>query len=180
MGKAALLIALLLATPAMAKDGAAATEITVQLGKTRPERPIPFPEIRDWKSLKITLVRTDCFGPCPVYKVEISGDGTIAYRGYRFVAAKGWRHAKTSAEAVRDLYARFKKADFYWLYNEYAAPVTDLPSYHTSISFDGRTKQVMDYGGSAIGMPIDVRDLENQIDSVAGTEKWVRGPAKRP
>jgi hypothetical protein len=178
MRTATVLIAMFLAMPVFAKDSPPLSEITVRLGKTRPERWIPFPEIRDWKTLKITLMRSPCFGSCPIYKVEIDGDGNVRYEGFDYVAVTGKHRAKVPVQSVRDLYAQFKKTEFFWLFDEYAASMTDIPGYTTSISFDGQTKRVLDYAGTSIGMPRDVRDLEKQIDTVADTGKWVQGRPK--
>ncbi len=50
---------------------------------------IPFPTIRDPSSVKITLLRSGCFGTCPSYQVEVHGDGTVLYEGYGYVAVEG-------------------------------------------------------------------------------------------
>lgn len=128
----------------------------------------------------MTLVRTACRGACPRYKVEIDGTGNVAYEGYSFVATTGRRQEKVPVQSVRDLYARFKRADFFRLFDEYAASITDAPSYLIAISFDGHSKQVVDYVGESIGMPRSVGALENQIDTIANTKKWVRGGEDRP
>jgi hypothetical protein len=52
--------------------------------------------------------------------------------------------------------------------------VTDLPTYKVTLSFDGRTKRVVDYAGQMVGLPKVVADLEDAIDKTAGTEKWTR------
>ena len=177
MRKTTLLIAasFIFTTPTLAKDGVAASEITISLAKrpSRPENRIPFPEIHDWKSLKITLSRSVCFGTCPDYTVEIDGDGQVSYEGREFVAVPGKHWGKIAAQSVRDLYAKFKKADFYWLFGAYRADITDNPENSISISFDGHTKHVVDYVGLRVNMPPEIRDLEKQIDSAAGVEKWV-------
>ena len=69
----------------------------------------------------------------------------------------------------------FRKADFFWLLDSYFASVTDFPSFSVAIAFDGTSKSVLDYVGTAIGMPKEVRALEAKIDAVAGIEKWVKG-----
>jgi hypothetical protein len=150
--------------------------------RERPPRPvneIPFPPIRDWNSLRITLKRGACFGPCPVYQVQISGDGAVAYRGGQFVASKGKRRSRIASAAVHALFDAFRDAKFYWLFNDYTSSVTDAAGYEVTISFDGQTKTVTDYVGTEVGMPRIVRDLERRVDDVAGTEKWVKGRHRR-
>jgi len=64
---------------------------------TRPQLKVnaAFPEIHDWNTLRITLSRSLCYGRCPVYEVEIHGDGTFLYDGKLNVDAKGKRTAKS-------------------------------------------------------------------------------------
>ena len=141
----------------------------------RPETRIPFPAIADWSTLRIGLERRPCFGRCPAYKVEIDGRGTVTYLGENFVAAEGVRTAHISERAVRRLYDLFVKADFFWTFDEYESRVTDFPTYLVTISFDGHAKRVRDYAGTSVGMPKEIVDLEESIDAVAGTKKWVEG-----
>jgi hypothetical protein len=141
----------------------------------RPAEHVAFPAIRNWPALKITLARTRCFGSCPAYTVEIGGDGRVSYLGQAFVGVKGEAGGRISRAQVRRLYDAFRKAQFFWLQDGYVAQVTDLPSTRIAISFDGRSKQVIDYAGVGIGMPREVVDLETLIDAMAGTEKWIKG-----
>ena len=142
----------------------------------RPDIKVEFPEIKDWSSLRITLSRTVCFGTCPSYRVEIRGDGTILYRGDNFAAVKGERTARIAPAAVKALFEKFRRADFFWLFDTYTASVTDMPSYELTLSFDSHDKSVRDYAGQMVGMPAVVRDLEQAVDDTAQTKRWVVGP----
>jgi|GEM_PF-4105951 len=55
----------------------------------------------------------------------------------------------------------------------------DLPKYKISIAFDGRKKEVVDYGGTAVSIPKEVRDLEAMIDRVVGTSRWMTYDGER-
>ena len=144
-------------------------------GEGRPAEKTPFPAIADWGSLKISLERTACYGTCPYYNVEIRGDGTVTYMGVNFVAAKGVRTGHISEQALRRLYDAFAKADFFWTFDDYTAPITDLPTYTITLSYDGRSKTVEDYAGRHVGMPKEITDLEDAIDAAASTGKWIKG-----
>ena len=153
---------------------AAESEVTI---KFNPQggygRFVPFPEIRNRNSLIIKLVRGMCLGTCPAYSIEIHGDGTIVYDGAECVAISGQRRARIDAAAIEKLYAAFRKADYFSLRDVYAAQMTDMPAYVTTLAFDGRSKTVTDYRGDLVGMPHDVVGLEDMIDEAAGTERWV-------
>jgi hypothetical protein len=159
-------IAVLLAAPVQAQLGGG--------GPARPPERVPFPPIVDFHSVTITLSRGPCFGSCPVYRVEIDGDGSVRYQGDRFVGVTGARTAHVRISKVRSLVRAFQKADFFWTFDSYRAPITDLPTYTLAIAFDGRSKQVVDYDGAMRGMPKEIAALEAAIDATAGTDRWVK------
>lgn len=145
----------------------------------RPAEHVGFPQIKDWSSLRISLERTMCYGTCPAYTVTIAGDGTVTWHGVRFVKVQGDATAHIPPEKVHALFERFRRAEFFWLFDEYVSHVTDLPSQHTSIAFDGRQKTVLDYAGQMTGMPEVVSELERAIDDTANTAQWI-GPPDDP
>jgi hypothetical protein len=148
--------------------------ISVYPPEVLPRTHVPFPEIRDWNSLRITLSRSLCFGTCPDYSVEIHGDGSVIYTGNRFVAVTGVQKSRISMDAVRELVNLFRQADYFSLRDDYSASVTDNPTFITSISFDGKTKKVRNYVGWEIGIPQAVTNIEEAIDRLAGTSKWIK------
>ena len=74
----------------------------------------------------------------------------------------------------------FRAARYYGLDHEYKMAATDLSPCLTSISIDGHSMSVLDYGGLQVGMPTSVRDLEFAIDEVAGTRTWLRAGEDHP
>jgi hypothetical protein len=142
---------------------------------TRPQLKVnaAFPEIHDWNTLRITLSRSLCYGRCPVYEVEIHGDGTFLYDGKLNVDAKGKRTAKISHASLVELVDFFRKTNYFSLDDRYVSAITDNPTYETSISFDGISKSVVDYVGPSVGMPSTVTELEAAIDRLSGAYKWV-------
>lgn len=134
---------------------------------------MPFPEPKNLNTLRMSLKRSLCFGPCPAYFVEIDGSGNVVYRGEENVLITGEHHATISRQAVSILLQAFRDADYFSLKDGYAQSVTDSPPYTTSIQFDGHKKSVVDYVGSGVGMPDVVTELEDKIDELADTGKWL-------
>jgi len=126
-------------------------------------------------SLVITLERTGCFGFCPAYSLTIYGDGVVEYEGHYFVAVKGNQTANIAAEQVQRLLTSAIEIKYFNLADEYYAPIEDVPTYTTSITVDGTTKKIVDYAGA----PDRLREFENMIDDVAGSDKWVKCPDGR-
>jgi Domain of unknown function (DUF6438) len=133
---------------------------------------VQFPEVKDWNSVRISLLRTRCYETCPAYRVEVSGDGTVVYQGEKYVAQIGKRTARIPKESVERLVASFRDADFYSLDDDYKQSAFDIPTFGISIEIDGLAKKVTDYNGLFIGMPFSVVNLERLVDEVADTKKW--------
>jgi len=123
--------------------------------------------------MQITLQRTECYGYCPAYTVTIDGDGAIAYEGRSFVNIVGRQTAQIAPAEVAGLLERFDAIGFDDLNDEYRGMMTDLPTTSITLTRNGRTKTLVDYGGTSAGMPAAVRELQAEIDRVAGTARWV-------
>lgn len=153
-------------------------------------RPDRTPEI-DRDKLKISLQRTGCFGPCPSYLVTIDGHGNVVFESRDFgdgeskidqiadfergILFPGRHTDKISEQAVDALIARFRKARFFELKNQYRYPVTDSATYFVTLDTGNGKKMIEDYVGAEAGMPASITALEDAIDQAAGTERWVRG-----
>jgi ankyrin repeat protein len=132
------------------------------------------PTLNPDSKILITLERTACMGSCPAYKVDLSVNGVV-FDGYFNVAAPG-RHALGIDPAqVRALAQKFVNGDFYSMEPKYEYGVTDNPTFTLSIDIDGHRKKVVDYVGDEMGMPEVISDLEEAVDSLAGTDRWIQG-----
>lgn len=147
--------------------------------RSRPFFRTAFPEIKDWKSLKISLERGPCLGACPIYRVDIVGDGKLVFRASNWNGGTEEIHKTVTPREVWALYNSFREADFYWLYKGYYWAVLDLPQTSLEISFDGQSRKVIDYFGRRAGMPEDVTKLEAKIDALAGTVAWLKKMSRR-
>jgi hypothetical protein len=151
----------------------------------------PFPPI-DYSTLRIALTRSACFGSCPDYSVTIDGGGAVhfttvypalkgageAHRGSgtgRGVLLPGEHRARIDRATLDSLVERFRAARFFGLEAEYAAPITDVPTYVLRFETGGRSWAVSDYAGDLAGMPAVVTELEEAVDRAAGTARWVTG-----
>lgn len=135
---------------------------------------VTAPPVGRNSKVTITLQRTGCFGSCPSYTVSVSTQGT-EFAGGGYVVAYGKHTASIDADAVRQLAKRFVAGDFYSMDPRYTASVTDNPSYALSIAIDGHTKAVDDYVGSWVGMPAVITELEDAVDELGQTSRWIEG-----
>jgi len=150
----------------------------------RPASRIAFPEIQDWTSLRITLDRGFfCYGRCPQYQIEISGDGSVIYESTASVAVYGTHRGQIADGVVRELFDAFRKADFFWAEDKYPLPPDEFPvdaggSLTLSISFDGKTKSIEQGYSLTTGLPDAILALGAKIDDAVGSAKWVDGNAE--
>lgn len=133
----------------------------------------------------ISLQRTSCFGPCPVYTVTIDARGTVRYEGEKFVRVVGRQTARIEKSLVAKLLAHAERIHFFDMRNSYrvienpdgsATMVTDLPTKIVTVTTNRRSKRVEDY----FGAPDALEEFEKAIDEAAGTNRWVFSDEKVP
>jgi hypothetical protein len=126
----------------------------------------------------ISLQRTSCFGPCPIYTVTIDARGTVTYDGEQFVRVIGRRTAQIDTSSVAGLLATADRIRFFEMRDAYrvienpdgtVGTVTDLPTKFVTVTVNGRTKKVEDY----VAAPDSLSEFEHEIDAAAGTKRWV-------
>ena len=127
----------------------------------------------------VTLERTPCFGRCPVYRVTVARSGLVRWEGRRFVADSGLDSVTISAGAVDSLLAELARGGYYGFEGRYmsGAPAcglyaTDLPTVVSSAT-DGRQSQRVEHDHGCTAAPRALAALEQRIDSVAGTARWI-------
>ena len=164
---------------------------------TYKERPIPsnpsiaFPSGAP-EDTTITLERGACYGSCPAYRVTVRGDGLVnfdtgsdslegtaaqvhlEYNGHN-VLLPGRHTTRVDPASVTRLLGQLRRVRFFGLKNEYFYSATDNPTQILSVRVGHARKTVTDYIGVKVGMPQEVRDLEDAVDEVAGTSRWVNG-----
>jgi uncharacterized protein DUF6438 len=127
---------------------------------------------------KIVLERTPCFGTCPVYTLSVLSSGEVEFAGTNHVKAKGIQTGRISPEDFARLVKKIDEIDFFNLRSRYdgknpdgsGTTVTDLPTKKTSVTRGGETKTVENYFRGPPGLS----ELENLIDELAKSAKWIR------
>jgi ankyrin repeat protein len=136
---------------------------------------VDFPEIHDFNSVVIKVSRRGTmiqFG----YEVEMHGDGTILFTGEPGVVFEGKHRCSVAPEKVKSLVDFMRSKDYFSFSDKYFAQnVMDGDIHETSIAFDDQRKSVSNYMGSYAGMPGTVIEVENEIDRVAGSMRWIVG-----
>jgi len=122
---------------------------------------------------KITLKRTPCQGPCPVYEVTVSGAGDVEYSGEAHVDKTGAHRWKISRRRLQRLAEAFKTANYSRLEDSYTSrEFAGAPGCVTSIEYeDGTSKSIDHYHGDP-SAPDALTQLEDEIDRILGVERY--------
>ena len=114
-----------------------------------------------------------------MYTVELDGSGRVVFDGLNFVKDTG-RHEDTVASAdVRALAEEMDRAGYFAFEERYPPDATDHATVTTSLTIDGRTRQVEHNLGSR-SAPEGIEALYARIDEVARSAKWIGEPQTGP
>ncbi len=125
------------------------------------------------KIRKITLKRTPCCGPCPVYEVTVSGAGEVEYFGEAHVDKAGTYRWRISRRRLQRLAEALERANYLHLEGDYTSGgLTDAPGCSVSVEYDdGSSKSVAHLHGNPTA-PDALTDLEDEIDRITGVERY--------
>lgn len=126
---------------------------------------------------EITLEHTRCFmGPCPVYKVVISGSGQITFTGDNYVKKVGTYTATLSSEQVTQLNQEITKADYFTIPDRVACRsyATDQAGIITSVTIKGTTHKIPRDTGCG-DWSAKIRAFETNVENIINITQW-RGP----
>lgn len=121
----------------------------------------------------VTLERSSCFGPCPIYTVSIYGSGRVQFTGIGYVCRKNPFPTLVDRNLVAQLMNGMINAKFESIpsYSD-AVFATDASDATITLAHDGHRHLVVrnHADGSAprlLGM------IEQRIDDVAGISTWI-------
>src|SRR5918992_3320780 len=122
---------------------------------------------------KVTLERTPCHGPCPVYRLAVFGSGEVEYLGEAHVAKAGAHSWRISGRRLERLAEAFERARYSRLEDRYTSrEFTDAPGCLTSVEYeDGSSKSIVHYHGDP-SAPDALTELEDEIDRMVGVERY--------
>jgi hypothetical protein len=122
---------------------------------------------------KVTLRRTPCYGPCPVYEVTVWGTGEVEYFGEAHVDKAGTHRWRISRRRLDRLAEAFERARYSRLEDGYTSrDFTDAPGCLTSIEYEDRTSRSIDHYHGDPNAPDALTELEDEIDRIVGVERY--------
>jgi len=128
-------------------------------------------------SLTMEMWRSTCQMGCPVYKIEIHGNGKVEYTGEQFVKVRGAQASSLSEEQMQAALDGFDRADFFSLEDQAFAWGYHSPGVSVRITVDGKTKDVSSdtyHIGAKSGLQAKFVDAAANLDRIIGTDRWVK------
>ncbi|MEJ7804554.1 MAG: DUF6438 domain-containing protein, partial [Telluria sp.] len=110
----------------------------------------------------ISLERSMCYGQCPAYRVDIHGDGSMLFEGFKDVTVLGKERYVLAPEEVNKLVRSALAKNLMSLKTNYYGNVTDMPTYTLRLTLGGRTHQIADNAGQLGGMPATVSQFQQE------------------
>ena len=114
------------------------------------------------------LYKTTCRGKCPSYRLTISSDGSMIYKGISNVDRKGIYSKSLSKTELAVIRTRFDDANFFDFEDQYTSKTTDKATTYVSYTKDDVTKKITDYHGS----PESLKSLENLLIETGNRPDW--------
>jgi hypothetical protein len=139
-----------------------------------PSRHVEPPVLKPHSLIAISFHQSAGYFPTPIYTVTLTNE-RVVFQGDGSVVAHGRHVAPISQSAIYALAEKFIKAEFFSAEDQYGVDVSDTSSREITISIDGASKKVVDWCGVFCGMSQAVQDLEDRVNAVAQTARWIRG-----
>ncbi len=144
---------------AMAKPDRIQKQETVEVDRPAPE----FPD-----SLYFRMIRTPCFGQCPVYSVNIFRSGWTLLEGRQFFDYEGTFTTNFNEEELDRIKTMAKDIGYAKFRHVYDAPVTDLPSSTTIVN----SQDVQHWVYNRMNAPDELRNFELEIETMIKDKQW--------
>ncbi|QLH10853.1 DUF6438 domain-containing protein [Nitrosarchaeum sp. AC2] len=115
----------------------------------------------------ISLERTPCYGPCPVYSVTVFENGSVIYEGKQHVENIGIYQYGISTRDTKKIIDKFYEINYFSLNDRYEIGSTDHPTVITSFRNESYEKIVSNYGDAG---PSRLHELEIMVDDLSGAK----------
>ena len=119
-------------------------------------------------NIVIELEKTYCSGKCPVYKLQIAGNGVVTLEGFENIDKIGHFKSRLNKEQKNVLIHDFESINFFSLNDSYRSFMLDLPTTFISYTKNGQTKKIKAYDN----VPKQLLSLIDKIDKLVYELDW--------
>lgn len=132
-------------------------------------------------SLVVSLERGACRGRCPVYRVEVYGDGKVQFDGKQYVGSMGTQNGTVPVADVQALLKEIQSSEFSAMDTSYVMGSAGCGQYYTDLPMSilsakvGAQMKTVHHDPGCQGAPRFLQTLAAKVDSVAHTAQWISG-----
>ncbi len=130
------------------------------------------PSARAAEGTVVTLVRTQCFGTCPEYRLSIHASGLVEFRGGAFVCKRRPAPIFIEPSAVAKLVDGMTAVSFEQMPSYTHVDMTDAPSAIVTLRRPNSVHIVEHYSGDSAA-PRLLNMIEDRIDMISRSYQWV-------
>lgn len=132
-------------------------------------------EPRDFSAVFIRMERKACYGICPSYTVDITGDGQVTYVGRDFVGTRGQKKGTADSVQIGRLLDEAERIHLATLVDSprCANVDTEQATVVLTVRDRGNTIKLTHQLGNGC-YPSDLVDFEAMVDQVSGSGTWTR------
>jgi hypothetical protein len=123
------------------------------------------------------IQKTACYGPCPVYSMDILSNCKVILQAESFLEmGTGEFKSKLTKNKYEELIQTFRQTGFFELDETYRSNVSDLPTTYFYFKDNGEAKTIEVYGK----WPEDLTVLDKKLTALIDDLKWkkVNNPKK--
>jgi hypothetical protein len=118
---------------------------------------------------ELRVRRTPCYGPCPVYHVQVDSKGRL--RAKRLGTGPLVVGRRLSKDELSGLAKAFHEVGFFEMKSEYPADATDAPTTILELRSGGRSKRVA-HDASNRAAPRGLIELEKYVEEITGARAY--------
>lgn len=129
----------------------------------------------------LTLERTGCYGPCPVYSIALHDDGRVVYQGRAFVKLVGEVKGQTERSTIDILRRDIRRSGLMALGKDCCDcyDITDHPGANIRYDFGLGERGSIDHHHGCEAAPAWLGMLEDRIDEVLQSKRFIGTPEER-
>lgn len=146
----------------------------------------PAPSIAD---VEITLERTWCLGTCPVYSVRVSGDGSVRYKGSKYVLLTEVVESRIDPARLEPILREMEALDYLRHEHRCRSKMRDSPGTGLKLLVGKTSRRFVDmHSGRECGQDATELDtiwhasvdrIGKLVDELVQSEQWIGTPGQR-
>lgn len=118
----------------------------------------------------LAMEKTECFGTCPVYKMEVNSEGVLHLNARKFIEKKGKFTSTLSEDDLQEINILRQGANWKSYKSEYMTGMSDLPT--TILSYSSHTGDTVRIRYESDVAPQELMNVTEKLMKVYTESTW--------